>query len=259
MDPGSKADLTSKSGHSSQNVDARSGGAKVLALRRTIDAKNELLLGHRYFRLCETHQISRPQAIEMLKQAYCFLVFLERLLTRRIAGYSSATDERIIGIARKHLRDEIGHAELLRDCLKANAVTPSELFGLAPKMFTKAMFGYLTATILHENEYVSNVAIMQVMESIGYHVLAATREIMRHHRLSTQPAEQHAVSLQNRAHLGIELAADFDELTMLASRRVIDDLYRLMGFVLDEWLGPSDEPPASFPKSKSRSGRPRSN
>src|SRR5262245_38126840 len=117
-----------------------SGAAKIATLRRTIDAKNQALLNHRYFRLCRANEISVKQTIEIAKQLDCFSVFFERLLTRLIAEYSIERDIRVIRIARKHLREEIGHAELFSECLMANGVSRAELAGVTPKMFTKAMF-----------------------------------------------------------------------------------------------------------------------
>src|SRR5713101_7716871 len=83
------------------------GQFNVAAIRDLIDAKNGELLTHRYFRLCQTNAIDRKQLVEIVKQLYCFSVFFERLLTRRVAEYTSAMDPRVIQIARKHLREEI--------------------------------------------------------------------------------------------------------------------------------------------------------
>ncbi len=233
-----------------------SGAGKIAALQAAIDAKNAALLNHRYFRLCRTKEMSRKQIIEIVKQLYCFSVFFERLLTRRIAEYSTAMDARVIEIARKHLREEIGHAGLFLHCLEANGVPVDEVTRVTPKMFTKAMFGYLTATIQHENEYVSNVAIMQVMESIGYHFFSATLEVMRRHDLMADAMVEHTEDDQEHAHLGVELAAQFADRTMRDCTRVIGDLYRLMGFVLDEWLGVHRESPSAAPERTRRTSRP---
>jgi hypothetical protein len=137
-----------------------------------------------------------------------------------------------------------------------NGVSRDELSRMAPKMFTKAMFGYLTATLQHENEYVSNVAIMQVMESIGFHFFSATLQVMRQHDLMAQAMEEHTEDDQEHPHLGIELAAQFDERTWHDCRRVIGDLYRLMGFVLDEWMGVHYDSPSAAPERKRRTSRP---
>jgi hypothetical protein len=123
-------------------------------------------------------------------------------------------------------------------------------------MFTKAMFGYLTVTILHENEYVSNVAIMQVMESIGYHFFAATLKVMQAQNMLADPMVQHTEDDEEHADWGLELARDFDSETMADCRRVVDDLYRLMSFVLDEWLGAHVEKHNVPPERKRRSTRP---
>jgi hypothetical protein len=151
------------------------------------------------------------------------------------------------------LREEIGHSELFSQCLEVNGVSRDELSRVTPKMFTKAMFGYLTATIQHENEYVSNVAIMQVMESIGYHFFSATLKVMQQHDLMARAMEEHAEDDEEHANLGVELAAHFDERTWHDCRRVINDLYRLFGFVLDEWLGVHNDSPSAAPERRRRS------
>lgn len=217
-----------------------SNAGNAAELERLIASKNESLLEHPYFRRCRTGQISRAQLLEIVKQLYCFSVFFERLLARRIAEYSSARDPRVIALARGHMREEIGHAQMFRDCLLGNGVSASEVGDIAPRMFTKAMFGYLTVTLQHENEYVSNVAIMQVMESIGLHFFSETLKVMRAHDMIAEALLRHAEDDDGHSRLGLELAECFDGRTMSDSRRVIDDLYRLMGFVLDEWLAPAD-------------------
>ncbi|HYQ41185.1 MAG TPA: iron-containing redox enzyme family protein [Polyangiaceae bacterium] len=211
--------------------------AKVQSLRELIASKNQALLGHRYFRLCQTGELEREQMLELVKQLYCFSVFFERLLTRRITEYSSRGDRHLLQMAREHLREEIGHAELFRACLENNGISADEVFGIEPKLFTKAMFGYLVATIQHENEYVTNVAIMQVMESIGFLFFSNTLQAMKAHNLSADALVQHTEADEHHPEMGWELVPSFDENTMTDCRRVIDDLYRLMGFTLDEWLG----------------------
>jgi pyrroloquinoline quinone (PQQ) biosynthesis protein C len=214
---------------------------QVSELRRLIEAKNAALLEHDYFVRCRTQEISRQQLIGIVKQLYCFSVFFERLLARRITEYSSDRDPRIIELARGHFREEIGHAQLFRDCLVANGVSTEEVDQLAPTTMTKALFGYLTVTVLHENEYVSNVAIMQVMESIGFHFFSATLKVMEAERMLAEAMEKHTDDDEDHSELGVELAAEFDDTTMKTCERVIDDLYRLMSFMLHEWLNRSRE------------------
>lgn len=217
-----------------------------------LDAHDEVLLAHTYFQLCETGQLDRERLLDVVKQLYCFSIFFERVLTRRLAEFSSHQDQQIAQIARGHLRDEIGHAELFRQCLLANGVSAQEIDGVAPKMFTKALFGYLLATIAHENEYVSNVAIMQVMETIGYHFFRTTLHVMKMHEMLDKAFIAHAEDDEEHRHLGLDLAATFDERTMADSLRIISDVYRLMSFVLTEWLdmpvleGSSPHTSASF-------------
>src|SRR3954470_10299572 len=87
---------------------------KVRSLRELIAKKNQELIAHRYFRLCESGEMGRSQLLEVVKQLYCFSVFFERLLPRRITEYSSRGDRHLLQMAREHLREEIGHAELFR-------------------------------------------------------------------------------------------------------------------------------------------------
>jgi hypothetical protein len=210
---------------------------KVEALRRYLADKNGILLKHRYFDLCRTRSLSRAEVIEIVKQLYCFSVFFERLLTGRIAFYSSRSDQSILRMARRHLREEFGHAELFLQCLLANGLSAVEAANVTPRMFTKSLFGYLLATVLHENEYVTNVAIMQVMESIGLHFFRATLPVLEARSMLADALRKHTEDDEEHAQFGIELAAGFDDQTAADCRRVIDDLYRLMGHVLDEWLG----------------------
>jgi tryptophan halogenase len=208
----------------------------VGAIQEALGRNDEVLLGHAYFALCEDGAIDRASLLEVIKQMYCFSVFFERILTRRMAMYCTDMDPRIGDIARSHLRDEIGHAALFRECLLENGISRQEMDQVAPKMFTKAMFGYLLATVDHENEYVTNVAIMQVMETIGYHVFRATLGVLRAHGMLARAFVDHADADEDHRHLGLELADSFDEGTMRACLRTVDDLYRLMGFMLTEFL-----------------------
>ena len=211
-------------------------GPNIIALERHLASWQQQLLSHRYFEHCRAGNIERGQLIEIIKQLYCFSVFFERLLTMRISRYSSQMDERILEAAREHLREEIGHAELFQICLLENGVSPEDTNAAMPRMFTKALFGYLVATVMHENEYVTNVAMMQVMEGIGLAFFQATLELMKRHQLMSAVMQQHTEDDQEHWSIGLELADEFDPETMADCHRVIDDLYRLMGHVLDEWL-----------------------
>ena len=205
-------------------------------IEKLVAKENEGLLTHRYFQLCRTRSVNRSQAIDIVKQLYCFSVFFERIIAQRIARYSSGMDGRVLRLARQHMREEFGHPDMFRECLMKNGVTATELTRISPKMFTKAMFGYLMATVLYENEFVSNIAIMQVMEKIALHFFQETLLVMESHDLTTTAFRQHSEDDELHSTLGLDLAASFDIQTMASSRRIIEDLYRLMGFVLDEWL-----------------------
>jgi len=229
---------------------------KVKSLRELIQAKNQALLEHRYFRLCQTGELGREQMLEVVKQLYCFSVFFERLLTRRITEYSSRSNPHLLQMAREHLREEIGHAELFRACLENNGISADEVSEIEPKMFTKAMFGYLVATIQHENEYVTNVAIMQVMESIGFLFFSSTLRAMDAHNLSADALVHHTEADEHHPEMGWDLVPSFDEATMSDCRRVVEDLYRLMGFTLDEWLGLSPTATGTATRRTRQSNRP---
>ena len=213
------------------------GDDKAAVVQHLIEKKNRELLEHRYFRLCRAQLLDRERMLEVVKHLYCFSVYFERILARRITEYSSAKDPRILALARAHMREEIGHAELFRACLEANGVPYAEVQQLEPGTFTKAMFGYLTVTIQHENEYVSNVVIMQVMESIGYHFFSATLQLMQSHALAADAMVQHSEDDLEHANLGLDLIQSFDDATMRDCCRTIDGIYQLMPFVFDEWLG----------------------
>jgi hypothetical protein len=195
------------------------------------------LLRHRYFDACRSKSVGRTQLLEIVKQLYCFSVFFERVITRRIAHYSSTKDQNVLRLAREHLKEEIGHAELFRRCLMSNGLSAADVDALAPKLFTKAMFGYLVATIDHENEYSSNVAIMQVMETIGFHFFQSTLVLMRHHGMSDMAFVAHAADDEHHSRLGLELYGGLDGSAIEEALRVTDDCFRLMSHVLDEWLG----------------------
>jgi hypothetical protein len=235
-------------------VGREAGAQQATKLRKILAAKNETLMGHRYFRACRGRELGRAHLLEIVKQLYCFSVFFERLLTRRITDYTSDRDPRVLAIAREHLREEIGHAELFKQCLATNGLSSDDVARISPKMFTKALFGYLTATLQHENEYVANVAIIQVMESIGYYFFNETLAVMQAHGMAADALYKHTEDDERHPELGFELVRTFDDRTMRNCERIIDDVYRLMAFVLDEWLGL--EPGSASITKKRRSSRP---
>ncbi len=221
----------------SRRVPKHDGAESIGVIQQLIEQLNRELLEHRYFAMCRAHLIDRERMLEVVKHLYCFSVYFERILARRISEYSSAKDPSILSLARAHLREEIGHAELFRACLIANGVSASEVSQLEPATFTKAMFGYLTVTIQYENEFVGNVVIMQVMESIGYHFFSATLALMQSHGLAADAMVQHSEDDLEHANLGLELLDGFSEATLQECCRTIRDIYRLMPLVFDEWLG----------------------
>ena len=225
----------------------RAGLAKLASIEQQIALENEKLLSHPYFHLCRTKAIRRDHLLGVVKQMYGFSMLFERLLTRRIAESSSDTDERVLSVARRHLREEFGHPDLFYDCLRSNGLAKDELARASPNTFLRALFGYLLATIQHENEYVGNVAIMQVMETIGFHVFGATLALMQEYELVSTALKQHTEDDEAHSRLGLEFIPSFDEQTMSTCRRVIGDVYRIMHLVLDDFV--------ALGKKREREGR----
>jgi len=220
----------------SRRVGQPGGAHRIEAIRREVATRTVALSQHRYFDLCRHKQIGRAQIMGVIQQLYCFSVFFERLLTLRIARYTSQMDTRVLGIARKHLREEFGHADLFRRCLIENGMPVEQVARIQPKMFTRALYGYLTAIINHENEFVGNVAIMQAMESLGYQFFSATLPVLQHHKMMSAAMQAHSEDDEEHSKLGLEFAEQFDDDTLKMSLTTISDIYRLMGYVLDEWL-----------------------
>jgi pyrroloquinoline quinone (PQQ) biosynthesis protein C len=210
--------------------------AQITTIEQLIAEQNQTLLLHRYFELCRTASLSRAQMIAIIKELYCFSTFFERILTLRVARHSSNQDARTLDVARRHLEVELGHVDLFKECLLTSGVSLEEISRLVPRTLTKALYGYLLATVLHETDQVASVAVTHVMESIGSHFFRATSQAMKVHDLSTGAVDEHAEEDDDHAALGIDLVATFDDQTMRDSRRVICDLYRLMSYVLDDWL-----------------------
>jgi hypothetical protein len=77
---------------------------------------------------------------------------------------------------------------------------------------------------------------MQVMESIGYHFFRSTLDVMKRHGMMSEAFAAHSEADEDHRFLGSDLVGSFDAQTLAASLRIIDDIYRLMGYVLDEWL-----------------------
>jgi len=214
----------------------RAGLAKLTSIQHQLALENEKLLRHPFFELCRTEAIGRDRLLGIVTQMYGFSVLFERLLTRRIAESSSGTDEKVLRVARQHLREEFGHPDLFRECLRLNGLSDDELRLASPNTFLRALFGYLLATIQYDNEYVGNVAIMQVMETIGFHVFGATLGLMQKYDMVSTALKQHTEDDESHSQMGLELIPSFDDRTMSASERVIKDIYHLMSFVLDDFV-----------------------
>jgi pyrroloquinoline quinone (PQQ) biosynthesis protein C len=214
----------------------RAASAKLTSIQNLLARENEKLLDHQYFQLCRAQAIGRHHLLAIVKQMYGFSLLFERLLTRRIAESSSHTDGRVLRIARRLLREEFGHPELFYDSLRANGLSKDELTQATPNTFLRALYGYLLATIQHENEYVANVAITYVMETIGLDVFGATFPLLEQNGMISTFLKQHAEEDAAHSQMGIELVSSFTDQTMSASKRVISDIFRIMHLVLDDFV-----------------------
>ena len=201
-----------------------------------LDQQMNLLLDHPYFKTCQRGDISKPQMVQIMKNLYGFSVYFERILTRRISHYNSRMDHELLLIAKKHLREEIGHADMFRDSLLSNGVSATEIRDIEPTRYTKAIFGYLLATIEYENEYVTNIAVIQVLELIGYHFFTTTLEVMKKNGFSSSAFQAHSDDDTTHSLLGLEHCAAMDEVSLKDCKRVILDLFGLFHDMLSEWL-----------------------
>jgi hypothetical protein len=209
--------------------------AKVDEIRTLMDEKIGLMLRHRFFWACQSGALSRDQIIEILEQIYSFWILFERLLARRISGYSSHRYPELLEAAQRHLKEEFGKADMIRQCLIDNGVTPEELQHIQPSTFTRAASGYLIATLEYENELVSNLAIMQVMESIRIYIIEATLYIMQVRHLNLSVLEL-VKGDDKRVNTGINFYSFLDDRSLADSKRIIEDLFHIMKFTFDDWL-----------------------
>jgi hypothetical protein len=214
---------------------------KIIAIRDLINDKMGILLRHRYFWACRSGSLSREKLLEIMKQFYCFSILYERLLTRRISGYSSNMNRDLLRVAREHMKKEVGRVDLFAQSLLDNGIPPEELQNIVPGTFTRAIFGYLMTTLEYENEFVSNIAIIQVMETIGMYFFEATHYAMQVQGLQCAALESHADSKVEHSNLGMESFAFLDDQSMMDGKQVIEDLFRLMKFMLDEWMDTQQE------------------
>jgi hypothetical protein len=214
----------------------------------------EELAQSRYFQLCRSGELTRAQLLGVIEQLYCFSTLFERILTRRLGALSSRSPEALVRLARWHLREELGHAELFRRSLLRNGRTPEQIRQLAPTAHTKALFGYLLATLEYEDELVTNVAIMQVMELIGLHFFEVSLSVMERHGVEASALAAHAEDDRSHSRQGFDLCSMMDGPVLADAIRVIDDLFRLMASVLEDWIGAADAPcdaPDLAPRSAS--------
>ncbi|HYD79911.1 MAG TPA: iron-containing redox enzyme family protein [Paucimonas sp.] len=174
--------------------------------------------------------------LETLKQIHCFSAYYERLITRRLATFRMNTNRDLLSTARHHLMEEIGHPDLFRACLIANGLSDGECDEIVPGTHTKALFGFLLATIDYEDEYVGSVAMLQAMESIGKIFFDATLASMRAVGMAADVFAAHSEADNDHAELGYDELADCDPYTIKDCIRVIDDIYVLMDHFLDQFI-----------------------
>jgi hypothetical protein len=202
-----------------------------------VNLRMDELFATRYFQLCKAGDLTRDQLMGTIEQLYCFSIFFERILTRRMAKFDSSSNPTLVRLARKHLKEEIGHVDMFLKCLLKNGYTNERMLEVRPKTHTKALFGYLLATVEYEHEVVSNIAIIQVMELIGMHFFDATLAVMQQHRLEASAIELHAEDDKTHSGQGIDLCRTLTREGLGDSLRVINDLFRLMTMALDDWIG----------------------
>jgi hypothetical protein len=205
-------------------------------IKKRLDSRMATLQQHSYFQRCHSGTLTAPQLLAVAEQLFCFSVYFERLLTRRLSRLSSQTHATILEISRQHLAEEIGHAKIFRGYLLSHGHTAAQVDALAPKTYTRALFGYLLATLEYENEFVANIAIVQVMELIALNFFTATRIAINKVGLGDGPFELHSVADDGHAELGLDLCGSFNAQTLRASETAIDDLFVLMPHVFEEWL-----------------------
>lgn len=208
----------------------------IEAVLSRVNRRMDELAGCRYFRLCRSGALTHAQLVRVLEQLYCFSTLFERILTRRLGALTSRSPEGLVLLARRHLREELGHVELFRRSLLRNGRTTEQIKQLAPSAHTKALFGYLLATLEYEHELVTNVAIMQVMELIGLHFFECSFSAMEQLGVEASALAAHAEDDRSHSRQGFDLCSAMDRQTLADAMRVIDDLFRLMAFVLEDWI-----------------------
>jgi hypothetical protein len=208
----------------------------VEAILTLINRRMDELSAGKYLHLCKTGDLSRDQLLSTVEQLYCFSIFFERILIRRMAKFSSDSNPALIRLARRHLREEFGHTDMFRKCLLSNGHTSEQIQALSPKAYTKCLFGYLLATVEYEDELVANIAIMQVMELIGLNFFESTCRVMTQHGLEASVFEAHAEDDKTHSGQGLDLYRTMSARLLGDSLRVIDDLFRLMAVTLDDWI-----------------------
>jgi pyrroloquinoline quinone (PQQ) biosynthesis protein C len=209
---------------------------RVEAILDLVNRRMEELSASRYFHLCKTGDLTKGQLLGTVEQLYCFSTFFERILTRRMSKFNSDSNPALVRLARRHLKEEIGHADLFRKCLLSNGYTNEQVLALSPRTYTKCLFGYLLATVEYEDEIVTNVAIMQVMELIGLNFFESTIRVMTQHGLEASVFEEHAEDDKTHSGQGLDLYRTMSDQRLADSLRVISDLFRVMTAALDDWI-----------------------
>lgn len=220
-----------------QTVASKQGiKSNIQIIQSLITEKMSQLLKHPYFLACKNNSLDTNQLIGIIKNLYSFSIFFERILTRRISLYTNQMNDELLIIARQHLREEIGHVELFRECLLRNGVNAEEISLITPSRYGKAIFGYLLATIEYENEYVTNVALIQVMELVALHFFNTTLEVMIKNDLYADAFKIHGEDDSSHALLGLEHYNQMDARSLRDCQRIISDLFGLFDDMLTEWL-----------------------
>lgn len=150
--------------------------------REILAAENQTLLSHRYF--------------------------------RNISAYSSDGDERILALSRRHLCEELGHAEMFRECLVGN--------GVALRKGENSLFHWRTRTrdafyVLSEVLTLSLRVPDTSSEAPRYHLIPLGGKPAPWQRLATHPAQSQrgwmegsVLSMRQVDHAGIGILPGFE-------------------------------------------------
>jgi hypothetical protein len=205
-------------------------------IRGEVDRQVEKLLKTPFFTACRAGRVGRPEMLAILPQLYTFSLYFERIITRRVATYSTRAEPVLLEKAREHMVDEIGHARMFHDVLRSVGWSSERIEAIKPSGMTKAVFGYMLATIDYDDALVTNVAIMQVLETIGQHFFSHSLEIMKELGLPLKSMQAHTEADDEHSLIGYDLYDQMDAKTLDHALHVVRELFSLMARMITSWL-----------------------